>query len=73
MKPSKLVGTIINVKVHCSAGHKVGEQIELSLWDPDKEVARRAPDLCAFFYDMVFPYLATLQFGGEFPWETDKD
>ena len=73
MKPCKLVGTIISVKGHCSAGHTVGEQHELSLWSQDTDAARRAPNLCAFFYDMTFPYLAVLQFGGEFPWQENKD
>ena len=73
MKPCKLVGTIISVKGHCSAGHTVGEQHELSLWSQYTDAARRAPNLCAFFYDMTFPYLAVLQFGGEFPWQENKD
>ena len=69
MKPYKLVGTILSVKGDCTAGHKVGEKIELTLWDPEK--ARRAPPLCVFFYNMIFPYLAVLQFGGEL--EENKD
>ena len=73
MKPYKLVGTILSVKGNCTAGHKVGEKIELTLWDPKKDATRRAPALCAFFYNMIFPYLGVLQFGGEFPWEEDKD
>jgi len=69
----RLVGTILSVKGDCTAGHKVGEKIDLSIWDPEKDVATRAPPLCAFFYNLIFPYLAVLQFGGEFPWEEDKD
>ncbi len=33
----------------------------------------RAPNVCGFFYNFIFPYLVTLQFGGAFPWEEDKD
>jgi len=73
MKPYRLVSTILSLKGDCTAGHKVGEQIDLTIWDSKKDEARRAPPLCAFFYNMVFPYLAVLQFGGEFPWEEDKD
>jgi len=73
MKPYKLVGTILSVKGDCTAGHKVGEEFELTLWDPEKYATRRTPALCTFFYNMIFPYLAVLQFGGEFPWEENKD
>ena len=67
------MGTILSVKGNCAAGHKVGEQFELTLWDAEKDATKRASPLCAFFYNMIFPYLAVLQFGGEFPWEEDKD
>jgi uncharacterized repeat protein (TIGR04076 family) len=73
MKPYKLLGTIISIKGDCTAGHKVKEQIDLTLWDSKKDEARKTPPLCPFFYNMLFPYLAVLQFGGEFPWEEDKD
>jgi len=73
MKPYKLLGTILSVKGDCTAGHNAGEQIDLTIWDSKKDEARKAPPLCAFFYSMIFPYLAVLQFGGEFPWEEDKD
>jgi len=73
MKPYKLLGIILSVKGDCTAGHKVGEQIDLTLWDSQKDEAKRTPPLCPFFYNMIFPYLAVLQFGGEFPWEEDKD
>jgi len=31
------------------------------------------PHICGFFYDELFPYITTLQFGGNFPWEKDKN
>ena len=73
MTPYKLVGTILSAKGDCTVGHKVGEQLDPTIWDPEKCATRRAPPLCSFFYNMIFPYLAVLQFGGEFPWEEDKD
>lgn len=73
MTPYRVMGTILSVKGYCSAGHKVGEQFELSLWNAKKDATRRAPPLCSFFYNMIFPYLAVLQFGGEFPWEENKE
>ena len=57
----RVVGTIKEVKGQCNAGHKVGEQIELS--------GHNTGGLCGFFYHDVFPYIIMLQFGGGFPVE----
>ena len=57
----RVVGTIKEVKGFCSAGHKVGDQFELS--------GHNAGGLCGFFYHGVFPYVIMLQFGGSFPVE----
>ncbi len=57
----RVVGTIKDVKGQCNAGHKVGEQIELS--------GHNTGGLCGFFYHDVFPYIIMLQFGGGFPVE----
>jgi len=73
MKPYKLVGNILRVKGDCNANHKVGEQFDLTLWDPEKDATRRRPSLCPFFYNMILPYLAVLQFGETFPWKGDED
>lgn len=55
----RVVGTIKSVKGFCTAGHKVGDQIELSGHD--------SGGLCGFFYHDIFPYVIMLQFGGAFP------
>jgi uncharacterized repeat protein (TIGR04076 family) len=57
----RVVGTIKGVKGSCSAGHKVGDQLELS--------GQSAGGLCGFLYHSVFPYLIMLQFGGGYPAE----
>ncbi|MFX1498061.1 MAG: TIGR04076 family protein [Promethearchaeota archaeon] len=63
----KIIGTIKNVKGTCSAGHKVGDKIELSGYD--------SGGLCGFFYHDIFPYIIMLQFGGNFPsdWGGDPE
>ena len=63
----KIIGTIKSVKRHCNAGHKVGDQIELSGYNTG--------GLCGFFYHDIFPYIIMLQFGGSFPdkWTTNPD
>ncbi|MFC1895572.1 TIGR04076 family protein [Thermodesulfobacteriota bacterium] len=55
----RVVGTIKEAKGTCSAGHKIGDQIELS--------GHSSGGLCGFFYHDVFPYVIMLQFGGGFP------
>lgn len=57
----RVVGTIKGVKGSCSAGHKEGDQIELS--------GHLTGGLCGFLYHQAFPYIIMLQFGGGFPSE----
>ncbi|MEM1563333.1 MAG: TIGR04076 family protein [Candidatus Bathyarchaeia archaeon] len=73
MKGCKLIGRIVKVEGECSAGHHVGEEFDLTLYSEEENKSFRAPNLCSFFYNAIFPYLVTLQFGGAFPWEEDKD
>ena len=55
----RVTGTIKEVKGFCNAGHKAGDQIELS--------GHQTGGLCGFFYHDVFPYIILLQFGGGYP------
>jgi len=55
----RVVGTVTSVKEHCHAGHKQGDQFELS--------AYHSGGLCGFLYHDIFPYVVMLQFGGSFP------
>jgi uncharacterized repeat protein (TIGR04076 family) len=55
----RLIGIIKGIQGTCSAGHKVGDQLELSGYSSD--------GLCGFLYHDIFPYLVMLQFGGGFP------
>lgn len=64
-KMFKVIGTIKDIKGHCTANHKIGDIIELS--------CHNANGLCGFFYHDIFPALQTLQFGGKFPWQSDPD
>jgi uncharacterized repeat protein (TIGR04076 family) len=57
----RIVGTIKAVKGTCTAGHKVGDKVELS--------GLSAGNLCGFFYHDIFPYVVMLEFGGGFPEE----
>ena len=57
----RVVGTIKAVKGTCSAGHKMGDKLELS--------GHNTAGLCGFFYHDIYPYIIMLQFGGSFPAE----
>jgi uncharacterized repeat protein (TIGR04076 family) len=56
---NRVLGTVKAVKGICSAGHKAGDQIELSGYS--------SGGLCGFLYHDIFPYIVMLQFGGWFP------
>jgi len=57
-----LTAEVISVKGACSAGHKVGDKLELTCWD--------CGGLCGFFYHDIFPNLSVMQFGGTYPWSS---
>ena len=73
MKNYRLIGKIVKVEGKCVAGHQVGEEFDLTLFSDKPDKIRRAPNVCGFLYDAIFPYMVALQFGGSFPWEEDKD
>lgn len=76
MSSCRLIGKVIRVDGDCAAGHFVGEEFDLTLFSEEKKRAHRthrAPNICSFLYDAIFPYIVTLQFGGSFPWSSNKD
>jgi uncharacterized repeat protein (TIGR04076 family) len=70
--PAKVVLKIVSVKGTCAAGHKVGQEFDLS-----KEImvgyTEDGKALCPSAYYAAFPSWRVLRFGGEFPWEENKD
>lgn len=57
----RVIGTINGVKGSCGAGHRMGDQVDLSGHDTG--------GICGFLYHQAFPYIIMLQFGGGFPAE----
>ena len=51
---------VVSVKGECGAGHRAGDRLALSCWDPG--------GLCGFFYHAIFADLSVMQFGGQYPW-----
>ena len=57
----RLVAKVTAVKGDCEAGHKVGDEIELS--------GLSSGGLCGYLYHDIFPYIVMLEYGGGFPEE----
>ena len=70
--PVKVVLTITSVQGTCAAGHKVGEVFDLSE-DIVLGYKGNGKCLCPSAFYAAFPNWRVLRFGGEFPWEEDKD
>ena len=61
----RVVATIKSIQGHCGWGHKVDDTFDISV--------HNSAGLCGLFYHDIFPWIMTLQFGGENPWGRDKD
>ena len=64
----RVIGRIVSIRGHCNWGMEVGDEFELSAMSPG--------GLCPYLYYNIYPYVMTLQFGGEFPdeypWAGDR-
>jgi uncharacterized repeat protein (TIGR04076 family) len=57
---------VISQNGSCAAGHKVGDEWVIP--------AGKTPEgICLPVFALLYPSIRTLTYGGEFPWETDKD
>lgn len=70
--PTKVVLKITSVKGTCAAGHKVGDEFDLSE-DIVLGYSGGGKALCPAAFYAAFPSWRILRFGGELPWEADKD
>ena len=61
----QFVASVVSQKGTCEAGHKVGDEFDISGPTPT--------GMCPFAFYAMFPFLLTLQNGGSFPWEEDPD
>ena len=62
---TKVVARVISQKGICEASHKVGDMFVIGQQTP--------PNLCSWAFHSLFPFAEVLQFGGSFPWESDRD
>jgi len=71
-EPMKVVLKIVSVKGTCAAGHREGEEFDLSK-DFTLGFSGEGKTICPSAFYAAFPAWRVLRFGGEFPWEPDKD
>jgi uncharacterized repeat protein (TIGR04076 family) len=70
--PIKVVLKITSVKGTCAAGHKVGDEFDLSK-DFIVGYSGNGKALCPAALYAAYPNWRILRFGGELPWAEDKD
>jgi uncharacterized repeat protein (TIGR04076 family) len=70
--PFKVVLKITSVQGKCAAGHKAGDEFDLSK-DVVIGYSGNGKALCPAAFYAAFPNWRVLRFGGELPWAKDKD
>lgn len=60
-----VIAKVVSQKGTCVAQHKVDDEFAMGEKTP--------PNLCSWAFYCLFPFAQVLQFGGSFPWETDRD
>ena len=70
--PEKVILRILSVKGTCAAGHQEGQEFDLSK-DFTVGLSGTPGAVCPSAFNAIFPSWRVLRFGGEFPWEEDKD
>ena len=56
---------VVSQKGTCGAKHKVGDQWTITGKTPE--------GICLSAYDVIYPSIRLLMYGGALPWETDKE
>ena len=70
--PEKVILRIVSVKGSCAAGHKEGQEFDLSK-DFILGTSGDPRAICPGAFHALFPAWRVLRHGGEFPWEEDKE
>jgi len=70
--PERVILKVVSVKGTCVAGHKEGQEFDLS---QDFLLGRSGDPraICPSAFFAIFPSWRVLRHGGEFPWEENKD
>jgi uncharacterized repeat protein (TIGR04076 family) len=70
--PYKVVLKVISQKGVCEAGHRAGQEFDLS-GDVTVGYSCKPGTVCQALFYAIYPNYRTLKFGGSFPWEKDPD
>jgi len=62
---TKVLARVVSQEGTCGAGHKVGDEFDVSGPTP--------AGMCPWAFYTMFPFLVGLLYGGTFPWEKDPD
>ena len=71
--PARVFLRIISAKGTCLANHKEGQEFDLSQEFTLGHRSTNPKTLCAAGFYAVYPTWRVLRYGGELPWEEDKD
>lgn len=64
-KSRTIKARVISQKGTCVAGHRTGDEFEITDMCP--------ANLCAWAFYTIFPFAQVLMCGGSFPWESEPD
>lgn len=70
--PEKVIVKIVSVKGTCAAGHREGQEFDLSQ-DFTLGMSGGPHTLCPSAFYALFPSWRVLRHGGAYPWEEDPD
>jgi uncharacterized repeat protein (TIGR04076 family) len=72
VNPAKVILKIVSVKGTCAAGHKVGQEFDLSK-DFSLGYSGASGAICPSAFYALFPSWRVLRHAGELPYEEDKE
>jgi uncharacterized repeat protein (TIGR04076 family) len=70
--PEKVILKIVSVKGRCAAGHKEGQEFDLSK-DFTLGFSGNPKTICPSAFYASYPSWRVLRHGGELPWSDDKN
>jgi len=70
----KIIGKVIQIKGVCSAGYRIGDEIDLTIpcTPTEFEEWREKPKICPHLFTSIFPIVFAFQAGGKIPWEDEE-
>jgi len=70
--PEKVILRVVSVKGHCAAGHKAGQEFDLSN-DFTLGLSGNPQGICPSAFYAAYPSWWVLRHGGALPWSEDRE